>query len=142
MKQYFNALDKDKKGWISIDQLEELLLSVGLVTSRQEIRHLIDAIDEKKTVKVEFAQFLNIIQSDDAQNEEIVNFFKEVIATRSKASQSFKKLSQSSKGLKVNHRSSILRESTLETEGSIIGKYGKSINSFYKRNEVHKKKNK
>ena len=79
------------------------------------MRHLIDAIDEKKTGKVEFAQFLNIIQSDDAQNEEIVNFFKEVIATIPKASKSCKKSYESSKSLKDKDRKRILQESTLET---------------------------
>jgi Ca2+-binding EF-hand superfamily protein len=34
MKQYFNTLDKKKTGAIGIDELEELLFSVGLMETR------------------------------------------------------------------------------------------------------------
>ena len=41
MKQYFSSLDQKKCGSIGIDELEDLLLSVGLLENREEIRALI-----------------------------------------------------------------------------------------------------
>jgi Ca2+-binding EF-hand superfamily protein len=54
MKQYFNSLDYKKTGSIGIDELEELLFSVGLVDSREEIMALIDSVNEDKTGRIEF----------------------------------------------------------------------------------------
>lgn len=79
MKQYFNSLDKKKCGSIGIDELEELLLSVGLLETREEIKALIDSVDEDKSGKIEFGEFLSMIQNDEGPNEEIVSFFKTVI---------------------------------------------------------------
>lgn len=45
MKQYFNSLDEKKTGSIGIDELEELLFSVGLFETREEIKALIDSVD-------------------------------------------------------------------------------------------------
>jgi len=52
MKQYFNSLDKKGCGSIGIDELEELLLSVGLMETREEIKALIDSVDEDKSGKI------------------------------------------------------------------------------------------
>jgi Ca2+-binding EF-hand superfamily protein len=52
MKQYFNSLDEKKNGSIGIDELEELLLSVGLLESREEVKMLIDSVDEDGSGKI------------------------------------------------------------------------------------------
>lgn len=85
MKHYFNSLDEKKSGSIGIDELEELLLSVGLFETREEIKALIDSVDEDKSGKIEFGEFLSMIQNDEGQNEEIVSFFKSVIGGSLKA---------------------------------------------------------
>lgn len=84
MKQYFNSLDKKNCGSIGIDELEELMLSVGLLETREEIKALIDSVDEDKSGKIQFGQFLAMIQNDEGPNEEIVSFFKTVIGENSK----------------------------------------------------------
>lgn len=89
MKQYFNSLDEKKTGSIGIDELEELLLSVGLFETREEIKALIDSVDEDKSGKIEFDEFLSMIQNDEGQNEEIVTFFKTVIGGNAARRQSF-----------------------------------------------------
>jgi centrin-1 len=45
MKDCFNAMDIKKNGSIGIDELEELLISVGLMESREEVKQLIDSVD-------------------------------------------------------------------------------------------------
>ena len=79
MKMYFNSLDKKSIGSIGIDELEQLLLSVGLAETREEIKALIDSVDKDGSGKIEFGEFLSMILNDQGQNEEIVEFFKTVI---------------------------------------------------------------
>lgn len=55
MKGCFNAMDLKRNGSIGIDELEELLISVGLVDSRQDVKELIDSVDEDKSGKIEFS---------------------------------------------------------------------------------------
>ena len=55
------------------------MLSVGLFETREEIKALIDSVDEDRSGKIEFGEFLSMIQNDEGQNEEIVAFFKTVI---------------------------------------------------------------
>jgi hypothetical protein len=69
MKQYFNSLDEKRTGSIGIDELEELLFSVGLFETREEIKALIDSVDEDRSGKIEFGEFLSMIQNDEGQNE-------------------------------------------------------------------------
>ena len=64
MKHYFKALDKKNHGSIGIEELEELLISVGLATSREEVKRLIDSVDEDHSGKIEFDEFLDLIQSE------------------------------------------------------------------------------
>lgn len=64
MKRYFNSLDEKKTGSIGIDELEELLFSVGLFETREEIKALIDSVDEDHSGKIEFGEFLSMIQND------------------------------------------------------------------------------
>jgi Ca2+-binding EF-hand superfamily protein len=65
------------------------LLSVGLFETREEIKALIDSVDEDKSGKIEFDEFLSMIQNDEGQNEEIVTFFKTVIGGNATRRQSF-----------------------------------------------------
>ncbi len=64
MKVCFNAMDVKAEGSVGIDQLEELLISVGLMESREEVKQLIDSVDEDKSGKIEFAEFLKMILND------------------------------------------------------------------------------
>jgi centrin-1 len=63
MKQYFRALDQKNHGSIGIEELEELFISVGLAQTRDEVKRLIDMVDEDHSGKIEFDEFLEMIQS-------------------------------------------------------------------------------
>jgi Ca2+-binding EF-hand superfamily protein len=84
MKGYFNSLDEKKCGSIGIDELEELMLSIGLFETREEVKALVELVDEDKTGKIEFDEFLSMIQNDEGRNDEIVSFFKSVIGGKLK----------------------------------------------------------
>jgi hypothetical protein len=116
MKQYFNSLDQRRTGSIGIDELEELLFSVGLFETREEIKALIDSVDEDRSGKIEFSEFLSMIQNDEGQNEEIVAFFKTVIG---------EKLRESKKGrpyMKSNLTSRLFREGHSHPEAGLPSK--------------------
>lgn len=42
-------MDQKQSGSIGIDELEELLISVGLMQTREEVKKIFDAVDEDKS---------------------------------------------------------------------------------------------
>ena len=64
MKKFFNTLDKKKTGSIGLDELEEMLLSVGLAENREEVKDLMGSVDEDHSGKIEFEEFLQMIKDD------------------------------------------------------------------------------
>lgn len=81
MKQYFKALDKKNNGSIGIEELEELLISVGLAETREEVKRLIDSVDEDHSGKIEFDEFLDLIQSEgEGEGQYLIEFFKKIIS--------------------------------------------------------------
>jgi hypothetical protein len=81
MKQYFKALDQKNHGSIGIEELEELLISVGLAQTREEVKKLIDTVDEDHSGKIEFDEFLDMIQSEgEGESQDLINFFKKIIS--------------------------------------------------------------
>lgn len=81
MKQYFRALDQKNHGSIGIEELEELLISVGLAETRDEVKRLIDLVDEDHSGKIEFDEFLEMIQSEgEGDRQDLTSFFKQIIS--------------------------------------------------------------
>ena len=80
---YYNEIENynkqpDQKG-VGVEQLEEPLISMGLAFSREEIIELIDSVDDDKSGRIEFGEFLKIVNTkkkDSGGKQKITNFFK------------------------------------------------------------------
>lgn len=73
--------EKDMEG-IGIDQLEEPFISFGLAYTRDEVKNLIDSVDDDGSGRIEFNEFLRIIHNKSKLktkgNEKITTFFKQL----------------------------------------------------------------
>ncbi len=68
----------EQKG-VGVEQLEEPFISMGLAFSREEIAELIDSVDDDKSGRIEFGEFLKIVNNkkkDSGGKQKITNFFK------------------------------------------------------------------
>lgn len=45
LKDFFNAMDRKKEGYISLDQLEEMLLGLGLADGIEDVKRLVNNVN-------------------------------------------------------------------------------------------------
>jgi Ca2+-binding EF-hand superfamily protein len=62
-KEVFDALDSDGSKAITIKELEEPLIALGFVSSREKVAELVKEVDEDGSGKIEFDEFLLIMRS-------------------------------------------------------------------------------
>lgn len=77
LRSYFVAMDEDNSGYISIDELLDPLVALGLAETREEVQQLFDIVDTDKSNKIEFDEFLAILKCGEAAAP-IAEFFKEM----------------------------------------------------------------
>jgi Ca2+-binding EF-hand superfamily protein len=63
LRNCYNSLDDDGSGSIGIDELEDPLIALGLVDSRQQVCKILELVDEDGSAMVEFDEFLSIMKS-------------------------------------------------------------------------------
>merc|ERR1719321_2492523 len=80
LKRYFNAMDSDGTGCISVQELEEALVAFGLAETRREVQRLVSAVSDDGSGLIEFPDFLNILR--DQYNDAICYVFKQMMAGR------------------------------------------------------------
>jgi Ca2+-binding EF-hand superfamily protein len=49
LRQYFKSLDEDGSGSIGMDELEDPLISMGIAETREEVKKIIDSVDDDKS---------------------------------------------------------------------------------------------
>ena len=85
IRDYFNSLDVHNTGSIGIEQLEEPMITLGIAKGRNDVKKIMDEIDEDGSGEIELAEFLQILkgkgtiygdQSQSANNSAITEFFK------------------------------------------------------------------
>ena len=71
------------KGSIGVEELEDPLISLGIAESRDDVKKIMDSVDEDKSGQIEFKEFLDIIKNKNSEgssgNEKdnlIIDFFK------------------------------------------------------------------
>ena len=66
-------------GNIGVDELEDPLIALGLVSGREEVQKLIEEVDKDKSNQIEFTEFLtlmsNIKNKNDQKESLLYNFF-------------------------------------------------------------------
>lgn len=69
LRNAFNSLDDDGSGAIGVDELEDPLIALGLVDTRQQVKELVEMVDEDASELIEFEEFLQIIKGGKATDE-------------------------------------------------------------------------
>ena len=62
LKLWFDSMDKDGGGEISVEELEDPLLSTGIAKSTAEVEQLIAAVDKDGTREIGFEEFLHVLR--------------------------------------------------------------------------------
>eukprot|EP00930_Biecheleria_cincta_P043493 TRINITY_DN29863_c0_g1_i2.p1 TRINITY_DN29863_c0_g1~~TRINITY_DN29863_c0_g1_i2.p1 ORF type:complete len:347 (+),score=54.55 TRINITY_DN29863_c0_g1_i2:168-1208(+) len=75
-KSYFDAL-AGTDGYLSIAQIEDLFISLGIASNQKEIATIVDKVDDLRAGKLDFEQFLELIRS--RTDSSIVSVFKNMM---------------------------------------------------------------
>lgn len=65
LKNLFNELDSDKSGVVSTEELFEMLLSLGLVSSKSEVEDLVKFASSKSSGVLKFDEFMKLFVNND-----------------------------------------------------------------------------
>lgn len=73
-------MDDNGSGSIGVEEIKGPLIGLGLVDSIEEVKKLVDCVDEDGSGMIEFGEFLDIVRnaSGDAKARVITNFFKDL----------------------------------------------------------------
>lgn len=75
MKECFDIFDKDQSGYIDLVEMKELIREMNLETSPDKILELAENLDDDKDHKINFQEFLSLLNfyDFDHENEEQLN---------------------------------------------------------------------
>jgi len=62
LKEFFGALDVDSSGAVSIEELYEPLLALGLVETRDQVQALFHKVDSDSSGVIEFTEFVQVLE--------------------------------------------------------------------------------
>lgn len=62
IRDYFDSLDLLGTGSIGITELEEPLITLGIAKGKNEVKKIMDEIDEDGSGEIEFGEFLQILK--------------------------------------------------------------------------------
>ena len=62
LKAFFGALDADSSGAVSIEELYEPLLALGLVETREQVQSLFHKVDSDSSGVIEFNEFVQVLE--------------------------------------------------------------------------------
>lgn len=79
LRRYFDALATSSKR-IGMDRLENMLISLGLASTRKEVRKIVDAIDSNGNGELDFEEYLEIFRT--RTDSEIFQVFKAMMEGR------------------------------------------------------------
>ncbi|GMI38849.1 hypothetical protein TrCOL_g10234 [Triparma columacea] len=63
LRDWFEALDADGSGDISVDELEEPLISIGLVSSKEDLEEMIRKYDSSGDGEIDFQEFVKMVMT-------------------------------------------------------------------------------
>lgn len=80
LKMCFAQIDANNTGFIGIDELEEPLIGLGIVDSKEEIQQLLSMYIKSSNKRINFDEFLLIIKNSEANDKmaKINRFFKDL----------------------------------------------------------------
>jgi len=72
-KDSFDYFDREKNGFITIQELKGLLHSLGRKTEEANVKQYIDEMDQNGDGKVDFEEYISIIEKYDAGENNVVD---------------------------------------------------------------------
>ena len=79
LRDWFEALDADGSGDISVDELEEPLISIGLVSSKQDLEEMIKKYDSSGDGEIDFQEFVKMVMTKEegGQSNAMLKLFED-----------------------------------------------------------------
>ncbi|KAG6592585.1 Ca2+-binding protein/EF-hand superfamily protein [Phytophthora cinnamomi] len=69
LRQWFDALDSDGSGKISVEELEDPMLSIGIVTDTREIEQIVSKLDKDANGQIDFQEFVDFLTPHARHNK-------------------------------------------------------------------------
>jgi centrin-2 len=82
IRAIFKELDRDSSGALGIDELYEPLLALGLVENKDQVREMMNKVDENASGVIEFEEFIRILKMQSGLNNALVTFLKNLTSER------------------------------------------------------------
>lgn len=65
LRDWFEALDADGSGDISVEELEEPLISIGVVASKEDLITMINKYDSSGDGEIDFQEFVKMVMTKE-----------------------------------------------------------------------------
>ncbi|KAE9326829.1 hypothetical protein PF008_g16542 [Phytophthora fragariae] len=69
LRQWFDALDSDGSGKISVEELEDPMLSIGIVSDTREIEQIVSKLDKDANGQIDFQEFVDFLTPHARHNK-------------------------------------------------------------------------
>lgn len=69
LRQWFDALDSDGSGKISVEELEDPMLSIGIVNDTREIQEIVSRLDKDSNGQIDFQEFVDFLTPHARRNK-------------------------------------------------------------------------
>eukprot|EP00854_Cymbomonas_tetramitiformis_P027159 gene27159-33425_t len=73
LKKWFETMDADGSGEISVEELEDPLISTGIAQNREDVRYIISTVDDDGSGEVGFEEFLKMLTPKTGEDAEYVD---------------------------------------------------------------------
>ncbi|ETM41147.1 hypothetical protein L914_13062 [Phytophthora nicotianae] len=70
LRQWFDALDTDGSGKISVEELEDPMLSIGIVNDTREIEQIVSKLDKDSNGQIDFQEFVDFLTPHTRHNKD------------------------------------------------------------------------
>lgn len=87
-KDAFKLFDKDQDGFITIDELESVMNSLGQFPTKSELKEMIDEVDSDGNGKIDFSEFLTMM-ARKMKESDVEAEYKDAFAVFDKDSDGF-----------------------------------------------------
>ena len=78
-KEAFNIFDKDKDGYITVKELDQIMKNLGQSPTESELQNMINEVDIDRNGTIDFGEFLGIMMKklkETDSEDELIEVFK------------------------------------------------------------------
>lgn len=74
IKDAFVSLDSQNLGHVKREDIEDILIGLGIVSTTQEVNDIMDLIDTDKSNTIEFQEFFDVFKSKNISEKSLIIF--------------------------------------------------------------------